>query len=321
MADKIDLEISKYLKKKKESVIIDLVIKDYNKSNFYIALVYNNRIEKFKVLFLPIDVVDINIEEYVCYQFINVNLVNYILETVHNAKDRFRDSSVRDRSNKMISTYYIEIHTHVGEEEYTFKTTKYLPKEWQFLYEIVLILFEHTPNVMNELCRDILAVLDGREDIISYQKSITFDIFKFDLEEEFKNSQLLEVSYLEKVNGKYFGIIHEKLVIIDYINSKNILNLYCNCGYSDDYFYSCLVAIRNHEFKDFYKLMVVDDVRDFDQTNVIARYYLCYGIRNDCFKIIEGDNVSLMPIRKYRDGLVKIIGDNHLELERLIEGI
>lgn len=321
MSDKISLEISKYLKKKKENVVVDFIIKDYNKANFYIALVYNEKVEKFKVLFLPIDVVDNRIDEYVCYQFINVNLVNYILETIYLAKDRYQDLNVRDQSNKMLSSYYIEIHTHVKNEDYTFKTTKYLPKEWKFLYEVVLILFSHIPNVMSELCRDILAVLDDREDVILYQKSITFDIFKDDLDKEFLNSLLLEVSYLEKINGKYFGIIQDKLIIIDYIGSKNILNLYCNCSYNDDYFYSCLLAIRNNNFKNFYKLMVVDNVSDFDKSNVIAKYYLCYGIKNDCFKIIEGSDVSLMPIRKYKEGLVRIIGDNHLELEKIIENV
>ena len=47
-----NLVIKNYLRKKRESVIIDLIIRDYNKSNFYIALVFNSRIEKFKVLYV-----------------------------------------------------------------------------------------------------------------------------------------------------------------------------------------------------------------------------------------------------------------------------
>lgn len=321
MSDKTHLKISKYLKKKWEKVIVDITIQDYNQSNFYIALIYNVKIEKFKVLFLPMDLVDSNIEEYVCYQFINVNLVNYILETIHKAKDRYKNLEVRNQKNSMISNYYIEINTHIGGEDYQFKTTKYLPKQWPFLYEPVSILFEHVPNVMNELCRDILAVLDGREDIILYQKSITFDIFDGNLNQVFSNPKLLEVSFLEKANGKYFGIIQGKLIIIEYIRGKSTLNLYCNTEYQDDYFYSCINLIKKGEFKNFYKLMVVDDKSDFEVENVIAKYYLCYGISNDCFQIIEGADISLLPIRKYRDGLVKIIGDNKEGLEVLLKDI
>ena len=125
MSKEIQLAVSKYLKKKKESVVVDLCIKDYNKTNFYIALVYNAKIDKFKVLFIPLDVVGDNaIDDFVCYQFINVVLVNHILETIRDSKDRYKDSSIRDRVNKMISNYYIEINTHVGRENYSFKTTK-----------------------------------------------------------------------------------------------------------------------------------------------------------------------------------------------------
>lgn len=320
MAKEIQLAVSKYLKKKKESVVVDLYIRDYNKTNFYIALVYNAKIEKFKVLFIPLDVVDNEIDDYVCYQFINVMLVNHILETIKDSKDRYIDSSVRDRVNKMIGNYYIEINTHINSEDYSFKTTKYLPKDWVFFYEVILILFEHVPNVMSGLCKDILAVLDDSEDIIEYQMSIDFDLYKDDIDKVFKD-ELLDVSYLEKANGMYFGIIENDLVIIDYICNKKLLNLYCTNDDYKKYFYSCLMAIREEKFNDYYKLMVVDKKEDFEMTNVIAKYYLCYGIKNDCFQIIEGTSTSLLPVNKYRDGLVKIVGENNHELEKMIKDI
>ena len=81
------------------------------------------------------------------------------------------------------------------------------------------------------------------------------------------------------------------------------------------------MAIRKEKFNDYYKLMVVDKKDDFEMTNVIAKYYLCYGIKNDCFQIIEGTSTSLLPVNKYRDGLVKIIGENNHELEKMIKDI
>ena len=79
---KINL-IKKMLKKKKELPIIELKIKDYNNSNFYLSLLYNQRIEKFKVLYIPLDVVeDTKIEEYCCYQFMEVKSVIYIMEEI-----------------------------------------------------------------------------------------------------------------------------------------------------------------------------------------------------------------------------------------------
>jgi len=46
-------KIKKVLHKKNEEIIVDLYIKDYDKSNFYFALVFNKKVEKFKVLYVP----------------------------------------------------------------------------------------------------------------------------------------------------------------------------------------------------------------------------------------------------------------------------
>ena len=317
--DRVRLMIVKYLKKEKEKVILDLIIKDYNKANFYIALVFNSKIEKFKVLFIPIDVVSNSIEEYVCYQFINVNLVNYILEVLHNDKERYKDDTIRNKLNPNISSYYIEINTYIGKDSYTFKTTKYLPKEWVFFYEVLLILFEHVPRVMNELCCEILAVLDDRKDIILYQKSLEFNLFYGDIKKEFGCFELLSVEYLEKVNNLYFAIIDEELVIAQYDSGSTVLNLYCTNDDCSKYFYSFLWAVRTNVNKEFYKLMVVDDIKDFDKKHATIKYYLCYGVKNKCFKIIEGSDKGLLPITKYYDGLVKIVGKNKEKLEEIIK--
>ena len=59
--------IKRVLKKKKELPIIELKIKDYNNSNFYLSLLYNQRIENFKVLYIPLDnIEDTKIKEYCC---------------------------------------------------------------------------------------------------------------------------------------------------------------------------------------------------------------------------------------------------------------
>ena len=57
MDEKLKL-IEKYLKKKKEHKIINLIIRNYEQSNFYMALVYNEKINKYKVIYIPMDVID-----------------------------------------------------------------------------------------------------------------------------------------------------------------------------------------------------------------------------------------------------------------------
>lgn len=306
------LVIQKYLKKKKERVLLDLYIRDYNKSNFYIALVFNKRIEKFKVLFVPLDVCENKyIEDYICYQFIDISSVNYILNTINDNDKLIRNDIFRNKINKYINSYYIEINTHINKRDYKFVTTRYIPSEWLFMFDVVVTLFERIPSFMNELCREILAVFSNSNEAIDYKYSIDFDLINDDFSTLlFDTSEVHEVLFLEFIGGKYFAIVNNVLVVVEY-NPRKILNLYCSSD-DDSYIYSVLVAIRNKSYKKFYKLMVVDDKHDFEVG--VAEYYLCYGLEKDKFLIISGDKLETLDKRLYEDGLIKIL-DSDLELD------
>lgn len=304
------LVIQKYLKKKKERVLLDLYIRDYNKSNFYIALVFNKRIEKFKILFIPLDVCeDRYISDYVCYQFIDISSVNYILNTINDNDNLIKDEKFRNRLSKYINSYYIEINTHINKRDYKFVTTRYIPKDWIFMFDIIVSLFERTPAFMSELCKEILAVFGDPNEAIDYKYSVNFDLAKDDFSKLlFDTNKVHEVSFLEFVGGKYFSIVDGVLVVVQY-NPKKILNLYCSSK-DDSYIYSVLVAIRNKSFRKFYKLMVVDEKHDFEVG--VARYYLCYGLENNKFLIISGDKLETLDRSLYDEGLVKIVDSDEL---------
>lgn len=306
------LVIQKYLKKKKERILLDLYIRDYNKSNFYIALVFNKRIEKFKVLFVPLDVCENKyIDDYVCYQFIDISSVNYILNTINDNDKLIRNDIFRNKINKYINSYYIEINTHINKRDYKFVTTRYIPSEWLFMFDVIVTLFERIPSFMNELCREILAVFSNSNEAIDYKYSIDFDLVNDDFSTLlFDTSEVHEVLFLEFIGGKYFAIVNNVLVVVEY-NPRKILNLYCSSD-DDSYIYSVLVAIRNKSYKKFYKLMVVDDKHDFEVG--VAEYYLCYGLEKDKFLIISGDKLETLDKRLYEDGLIKIL-DSDLELD------
>lgn len=306
------LVIQKYLKKKKERVLLDLYIRDYNKSNFYIALVFNKRIEKFKVLFVPLDVCENKyIDDYVCYQFIDISSVNYILNTINDNDELIRNDIFRNKINKYINSYYIEINTHINKRDYKFVTTRYIPSEWLFMFDVIVTLFERIPSFMNELCREILAVFSNSNEAIDYKYSIDFDLVNDDFSTLlFDTSEVHEVLFLEFIGGKYFAIVNNVLVVVEY-NPRKILNLYCSSD-DDSYIYSVLVAIRNKSYKKFYKLMVVDDKHDFEVG--VAEYYLCYGLEKDKFLIVSGDKLETLDKRLYDDGLIKIL-DSDLELD------
>ena len=327
--DKKLLLIKKYLKRKKEKIILELIIKDYNQTNFYLALIFNSKIEKFKVLFIPLDIIDVNVEEYVCYQFINVSMVNYILETISNSSDLYVDEGFCDKKNKNINSYYIEINAHVKGEDYTFKTTQYIPKDWVFMYEVIVLLFEHAPNIVSELSMELLAVLNNSAEMIEYKASFVFDLFNSEIDSIFTESSIVEgnrlyknneIDFLELVNGKYFARVSGHTVIIEYNANKKILNLYCDCSacVCGEHIYAVLKMILDDKTSNFFKIVVAESSSDFIDNSGSFKYYLCYGVDNEGLKVIHGTEEKIIPLSMIYDGIIKICYDPDFVLEKKI---
>ena len=88
----------------------------------------------------------------------------HILETLDNNKELYKLDSFRYRREKGNTTCKITIHTLVRGKETFFEATKYIPKDWLFFFEIIVILFEHAPNIVNELCKDLLTLFQEKKE-------------------------------------------------------------------------------------------------------------------------------------------------------------
>ena len=314
--------IEKLLKRKKEVPIIELKITDYNNSNFYLSLLYSQSIKKFKVLYVPLDVVeDTKIEEYFCYQFIGVKSTTYLIEQIKKELPKYKESSTRDKRNKYMANYEIEIDIHDKKEEYDFYATRYLPKEFNFFFETIVMLFEHAPNIMSELATEILSILMNTNEVIEYQASINCDLWKADLEKYFPStrdeSNYLEgkIEFLEYVNGKYYAIIDEHLLVIEYNRNQKILNIYCDdkkLVYST-YTYQVLKAIQNNMEKRFYKIKVTDKNDTYN--------YLCLGIDKKKLKVIKGNKLKTLALRRFNMHDITILEDDEGKLKEELEEV
>lgn len=315
---KINL-IKKMLRRKKEVPILELQIKEYNNSNFYITLLYNQNIEKFKVLYIPLDVVEDNkIEEYCCYQFIDVKSVLYILEQIKKEIPKYESDSIRDNRNKNINNFYIEISIYLSKKKYDFYATRYLPKEWKFLFEGIVMLFEHSPNIMGELANEILSVIMNTNENIEYQASLNCDLSTTNLKSYFPilqdEKKLIDkkIDFLENVNGKYYAIIEEHLIIVEYNNNRKILNIYCdqsNLVYSNEV-YQVLMGIKEQQEEKFYKIKVID------KKNNKNFNYLCLGVTDKEIKVIEKNKISKITFKALKDQEIKILEDKNNKLKK-----
>ncbi len=291
--------IKKVLKKKKEYPIIEMYITNYYNSNFYLSLLYNSTIDKFKVLYIPVDVLDNDkIQEYFCYQFIKVKTVSYIMNQMKNLLPKYDKEELRDKRNKNIDNFKIDIEFHIEKKTYDFHMTRYLPKEWKFLFETITLMFEHAPNIMGELAVEILSVVMNTNDLINYQVSLNCDLLSNDLREFFpiiKDEKKIvqgNLTFLEKVNGKHYAIIENHLLIVEYNEFAKILNIFIddiNLIYSS-YTYQVLKAIKEKIEKPFFKVQIIEKDEKYN--------YLCLGVKKQHLQIIKNNKLSTLSLSK-----------------------
>ena len=306
--------VEKYLKRNKEKVVIDLKITNYNKKNFYLGLVYNEKVSRYKVIYIPFDLMDEgeSINDYVCYQFIDMVNVGYILEIFDDLKLSFDFDKVVDKSNHFIDMYGIEVNINMINEQYKFLATRFIPKDWAFLFEVLLILFEHAPHILNGIVEDLLTLFkDGSEDIL-YQESFEFDLMRDDFSKlkDIYNGDVISLNsilFLEEVNNKYFAIINDSIVIVDY-NACGFISTYCDSDRYGDYVLTVLDAIGNKVERKFSRVVVTD--KDSD----LVQYYLCYDVCSSGLKVIHKCSEKIISTHLYSSGLVKFIYDD-LNLE------
>ena len=299
--------IQKYLKRKKEKVIVDFYIRKYNRKNFYIALVYSKKVDLYKILYIPVDLVEGKIDEYACYQFIDIINVEYILGLLTGAK-KFPNKV--DVSNKKTDLYNIEINMNLLKDKYEFKATQFIPRDWPFLFDLLATVFGYLPHIISWLCEDMLTLFKDSSEELSYQEILEVQLLRDEDEKidklfpgkllDFKN-----ISFLESINNKFYAIISGHIVIIDY-NKSGIIGAYCDCDDYADYVHTVIYAIREEIERPFSKVKLVD--RELPS---IARFYLCYGANSKNLKVISKGEELLLSKDLYDEGLLTFTSDEN----------
>lgn len=309
-------KVKKVLKKKNEKILVDLYLKDYDKSNFYFALVYSKTIRKYKMLFVPIDAIENerDISEYFCYQFVFAEAVDYLLDSLSESISPDGDENRRLKANMKMDAYYIEMNILIKNTYYKFTFSQYIDKEFAYLFEVVVSLFEYAPNIVSELGKKLLLAFSENQDAVKYTDSYDFDLFQGDLGNLFQKKiidhshyDFEDISFIENVGSKYYAVIDHHLLIVDYQKGKQILNIA-----SDDLdplgeeVYIFIKAIRAGLEKEFYRLKVVEEKEDFDSNDDFVSYYLCYGVDGEDFLVANSSVDNRLSLDILRRECVKI---------------
>jgi len=93
--------IHSYLESSNLEVIVELTLDKYQGRDYYLSIVYDNEISKYKVLYLPINIVDYKkLDKYLCFQFIDQYYINYLIKNINDFKDEFKYVKARNYKNK-----------------------------------------------------------------------------------------------------------------------------------------------------------------------------------------------------------------------------
>lgn len=284
--DKVLEKIIKTIQQNNEDIVFELIIKNYEKSNFFIALVFNKTIARFKILFVPIDVIKKNdsVSEYFCYQFIFMNLVNHMLKIINDFQEEESKASYDYTSGN--SDYYIEFNTFNPLKKCSYKFSQYINPEFQFFFDVLDIVFEHVPNILNDLSRSVLEQFNTKYELPIYNKTIPFRLKTDDLSLIFNSSKFkydkIKIPFLEKLGDNYYGVVNNNKLLVNF--SHGLLKIYSGkLNPLGEEVYQFIKSIKDGYEKKFYRLSYIDN----DDTY----YLLCYGFDTSNNKFLIHNNL------------------------------
>ena len=154
----------------------------------------------------------------------------------------------------------------------------------------------------------LLTILKGYE----YKNEFDFDLYDEEELDKLFSHQIIQrgkkyheedkIKFLEKVEDRLYAIVEgtEKyLVIFKYNEEERKMQVYCSCSceFKCKHIYAVILAIRNKEYKRFYKIIyrnpnmsLLERVMDFD-------YVLCTGVVEQNLEIVNNyGELELVPI-------------------------
>lgn len=322
--------INTFLHKKGHELVMSLYLDDYNGNQLYIRVDYVRKLSVYKIVWFDLNYLDVkHLDLYVNMQmmtkFMADRLINIMLSNKYESGYLEDPNILGDR---------VELLSYVTQDKYEFVFSRFLPLEWNFLVDPLVIIFSYLPRGMDCILNEIVAKYDGVDDKYNAMKPIKFDLMNGDLTKIFKKSKveyaevLLKddmISYLEKIRGNYIAVIEGEepsVVVISEVNNEYVRFL-ANCKKDKEELVkaAAVLAIRNNKFHNFYKVKLINENESLLDKVTNLTYFLCIGMVEDRLLIV-GENGLLFEEPVVKNGKVRfevIEDDDELNLSKLLE--
>jgi len=299
--------IKKYYKKK--PMFLELTLENYENYNMYICINEIKENDIYRLSWFDLDEIGDDIEKYMSCVFIPYKTIDIIKKVFSNyiVGFNYHEELLTDEN---VVTLKANIITKASKEiDVSFK--KYLPRSLAHLDDLLIFIFKNMPKKYEGILFEMLAALANNVERYEYKKEFKFDLFRGNIDKLF-SPQICErgkkyheesfVKFLEKIDDRYFAIVGEEnkyLVIIKYNHKRRKMQVYCSCPceFYCKHMYAVILAIRAKEFNRFYKIMYRNPDKDLFDRIMDFDYYLCIGIVEQNFLIINHyGEFELIPI-------------------------
>ena len=323
-------KIDQYLTKKTHENVLSIYLDEFNGNRIYIRFDYVRNLLAYKIIWVDLNFVDEkSLEEYLNMQIVtkilSENLVSMLNKFILPEKECLNDLILGD---------HVEIKVNNKEHEIKYVFDRFLPLEWQFLIDPLVIIFSYLPRSMDVFLNEMFAKFDGLEENYNSLKPVKFDIFKSKLETLFKPNAISRgkkdyedglVLFLEKRENRYIAVVDAEepaVIIIDIVNDEYI-RFWCNClkeGFCK-HMCSIILAIRNNDYNNFYKIKYLTKSNDLLDKVTKGIYSLCFGVEGDNLLVIDDDaKVLSLPIIKNGKVMIEVLEENdELSLSKIID--
>ena len=310
--------VDKYLNKKKNICLLDVLFYNIENISVYLRLDYVSKYSMYRINWIILSSMEDNKIEY----WLNTNLIYpsmvdkiKTLIASNGITEDFVDKDKID-SKVIINSYLTDYECN----RKTFEFNRYVPKCWSFLADVLSILFEGMPRHMYTIFQisiegliepDINCVFNydlKNDNIDNLFDEETIKIGK----EYYKDGRIL---FLEKDNDFYKSVVNgtqKYLVSIASKEDTKEVQMSCNCQVNGfcEHIYASLLAIKNKEVKKYYKIAHIDDNKNIIDNIKNFNYLLCVDIVDDYFVVIDNFDFALIPILNNNKLQFKIIEDD-----------
>ena len=292
---------------KNTDMLFDLYLENYHNFYIYIRLDYYKKLKSYKLSWIDLaNISNKDIANTISYEYIPLGIIGELEQIAKNIKINKYEKITKDE-------YKVTINNNLFNNKFTFIFNRYIPKELNILFNLLVVIFDNLPRKLNSFLEELGAEIIGNTKKYEYTEEFDFDLFNDDIDKLF-DYQVIErgkeyhkegrVFFLEKIKDRYFAVVGGKnilyVVIIKYDEENKKTSVYCSCPceYYCKHIYAVILAIRNNQLRKFYKI-----THNSDDLNLLDRvmnfnFLLTIGIddQGNNYLVIEDGQLKLLPV-------------------------